>query len=100
MPPAESRLNMLFSATLSLRVQELGYEHMGEPVHVQVDQEQKTVTRIEEELFYPSNSEKMRLLLTLIEEDWPDKGIIFANTKSTCEAIYAVMQSERTESVC
>lgn len=95
MPPADARLNMLFSATLSLRVQELGYEHMGEPVHVQVDQEQKTAVRIQEELFYPSNNDKMRLLLTLIEEDWPDKGIIFANTKSACEAIYAAMEGEQ-----
>lgn len=27
----------------------------------------------------------MRLLQTLIEEEWPDRAIIFANTKHRCE---------------
>src|SRR5699024_143066 len=31
MPPAEQRQNLLFSATLSHRVLELAYEHMGSP---------------------------------------------------------------------
>lgn len=87
MPPAINRLSMLFSATLSYRVQELAYEHMDNPVHVQVEPEQKTASRIVEELFYPSDNDKMLLLLTLLEEDWPEKGIIFANTKHTCELV-------------
>ncbi len=89
MPPPAERRNMLFSATLSFKVQELAYEHMNEPEHVQVEPEQKTGKRIKEELFYPSNEDKMRLLLTLIEEDWPEKAIIFANTKHRCEDIWA-----------
>lgn len=87
MPDATKRLSMLFSATLSYRVQELAYEHMDNPVHVQVQPEQKTASRIAEELFYPSDKDKMMLLLTLLEEEWPEKGIIFANTKHTCEFI-------------
>ena len=43
---------------------------------------------LKEELFYPSNEEKMRLLQTLIEEEWPDRAIIFANTKHRCEEIW------------
>ncbi|MBE1299476.1 MAG: ATP-dependent RNA helicase RhlB [Alteromonadaceae bacterium] len=87
MPEATSRLSMLFSATLSYRVQELAYEHMNNPVHVQVDAEQKTASRVVEELFYPSDSDKMLLLLTLLEEEWPDKAIVFANTKHACELV-------------
>ncbi|MBY5993218.1 ATP-dependent RNA helicase RhlB [Ferrimonas balearica] len=94
MPAPDERRNMLFSATLSLKVQELAYEHMNEPEHVQVEPEQKTGKRIKEELFYPSNDDKMRLLLTLIEEDWPDKAIIFANTKHRCEDISAWMAGD------
>lgn len=30
----------------------------------------------------------MRLLQTLIEEEWPDRAIIFANTKHRCEEIW------------
>ncbi|WP_286270655.1 ATP-dependent RNA helicase RhlB [Thalassotalea hakodatensis] len=88
MPPATERLSMLFSATLSFRVKELAFEHMNDPVSVEVAPEQKTNTRISEELFYPSNEDKMRLLQTLLEEEWPDKAIVFANTKHSCENIY------------
>ena len=94
MPPPAQRLNMLFSATLSLRVQELAYEHMTQPEHVQVEPEQMTGQRIKEELFYPSNDDKMLLLLTLIEEEWPDKAIVFANTKHICEDVHGWLEAD------
>ncbi|VEB51968.1 ATP-dependent RNA helicase [Salmonella enterica subsp. enterica] len=61
---------------------------MNNAEYVEVEPEQKTGHRIKEELFYPSNEEKMRLLQTLIEEEWPDRAIIFANTKHRCEDIW------------
>ena len=87
MPKPTERLSMLFSATLSYRVQELAYEHMDNPTHVQVEPERKIAPRVKEELFYPSNDDKIYLLLTLIEEEWPDKAIVFANTKHCCEKV-------------
>ncbi|SET41817.1 ATP-dependent RNA helicase RhlB [Thalassotalea agarivorans] len=95
MPPAEKRISMLFSATLSLRVKELAFEHMNSPVSVEVEPEQKTNVRITEELFYPSNDDKMALFQTLLEEEWPDKAIVFANTKHTCENIYAHLRADK-----
>lgn len=92
--PSE-RLNMLFSATLSLRVKELAYEHMNEPTSVEVEPERMTGTRIEEELFYPSKQDKTRLLLTLIEEDWPDKAIVFCNTKHGCDRVYQWLKADK-----
>ncbi|XNM63455.1 hypothetical protein ACLK2H_21280 [Escherichia coli] len=59
---------MLFSATLSYRVRELAFEQMNNAEYVEVEPEQKTGHRIKEELFYPSNEEKLRLLQTLLEE--------------------------------
>ncbi|MDE1515504.1 ATP-dependent RNA helicase RhlB [Vibrio sp. dsl-7] len=94
MPEPKDRLNMLFSATLSYRVQELAFEHMNNPEHVVVEPEQKTGHRIQEELFYPSNDHKMALLQTLIEEEWPDRAIIFANTKHRCEQIWAHLAAD------
>jgi ATP-dependent RNA helicase RhlB len=94
MPPPTERLNMLFSATLSFRVKELAFEHMNDPVSIEIKPEDKTNVRISEELFYPSNEHKMALLQTLIEEEWPDKAIIFANTKHSCENIYAHLSAD------
>lgn len=94
MPAADKRLNMLFSATLSLRVKELAFEHMNEPESVEIAPEQKSNLRISEELFYPSNEDKMALLQTLIEEEWPDKAIVFANTKHSCENVYSHLAAD------
>ncbi len=94
MPAATERLNMLYSATLSFRVQELAFEHMNDPTHVQVAPEQMTALHIQEELFYPSNEDKMKLLQTLIEEEWPDKAIIFANTKHKCESVWGHLAAD------
>ncbi|WP_440054698.1 ATP-dependent RNA helicase RhlB [Pseudoalteromonas sp. T1lg65] len=94
MPGREDRLNLLFSATLSYRVQELAFEHMTNPIHVQIEPDVKTGKRIQEELFHPSKEDKIPLLLTLIEEEWPEKAIIFANTKHSCENVYEWLKAD------
>ncbi|MDP2565623.1 ATP-dependent RNA helicase RhlB [Pseudoalteromonas marina] len=94
MPDTSKRLNLLFSATLSYRVQELAFEHMTNPEHVQIEPDVKTGKRIKEELFHPSQEDKIKLLLTLIEEEWPDKAIVFANTKHSCETVYAWLKAD------
>ncbi len=94
MPAADQRLNMLFSATLSYRVRELAFEQMNNAEYVEVEPEQKTGHRIKEELFYPSNEEKMRLLQTLIEEEWPERAIAFSNTKHRCEDIWGHLAAD------
>jgi len=94
MPDAKSRLNMLFSATLSMKVQELAYDHMNEPEKVEIAPNEKTSKNIKEEIFYPSMDEKLRLLLTLIEEDWPDKAIVFSNTKHSCEKLWSWLEGD------
>ncbi|KMT66326.1 ATP-dependent RNA helicase RhlB [Catenovulum maritimum] len=94
MPAPKERLNLLFSATLSNKVQELAYEHMNDPTHVHIAPEQMTNTRITEELFYPADEDKMLLLLTLLEEEWPDKAIVFSNTKHGCENVYNWLKAD------
>ncbi|MFD1009336.1 MULTISPECIES: ATP-dependent RNA helicase RhlB [Oceanisphaera] len=94
MPPAAQRINMLFSATLSLRVQELAYEHMNSPEHVAIEPERKTGISIKEELFYPAQEDKMLLLLTLMENEWPDKAIVFSNTKHSCEKVHGWLEAD------
>lgn len=88
MTKPQNRLTMLFSATLSHNVRELAFEHMNNPQYIEVEPEQKIGHRIKEELFFPSNEDKLALLQTLIEEEWPKRCIIFANTKVTCEKIW------------
>lgn len=94
-PAATERLTLLFSATLSFRVRELAFEDMNNPEYVEVEPLQKTGHRIKEELFYPSNNDKMALLQTLMEEEWPERCIIFANTKHQCEKIWGYLAADK-----
>lgn len=93
-PPPQQRLTMLFSATLSYKVRELAFEDMNDPEYIEIEPEQKTGHRIKEELFYPSNQDKMALLLTLMEEEWPERCIVFANTKHRCEEIWGYLAAD------
>ncbi|PJG85129.1 ATP-dependent RNA helicase RhlB [Conservatibacter flavescens] len=93
-PPTNQRLTMLFSATLSYKVRELAFEDMNDPIYVEIEPAQKTGHRIKEELFYPSNQDKMALLMTLLEEEWPERCIIFANTKHKCEEIWGYLAAD------
>ena len=88
-PPPEQRLSMLFSATLSYRVQELAYEQMNNPQQVTIEAEKRTADKIEERVYYPANNEKIPLLIGLIKTEHPARSIIFINTKRTAETIFA-----------
>jgi ATP-dependent RNA helicase RhlB len=88
-PEPEKRLSMLFSATLSMRVQELAYDHMNKPETIQIEAEKRTADKVEERVYYPANSEKIQLLIGLIQQENPKRSIIFINTKRSAEKIYA-----------
>ncbi|WP_083251109.1 ATP-dependent RNA helicase RhlB [Acidihalobacter yilgarnensis] len=92
MPTPEHRLSMLFSATLSYRVMELAYEHMNNPQTVRIEPEQVTAERVRQEVYFPSNREKIPLLLGLLEREQPERSIVFTNTKRAAEEITAYLE--------
>ncbi len=92
LPPPEKRLNMLFSATLSHRVMELAYEHMNEPELIRIEPDKVTVDRVRQAIFFPSNSEKMPLLVGLIREMGASRTMVFVNTKREAERVQAYLQ--------
>ena len=87
MPPPDTRLNMLFSATLSYKVTELAYEHMNNPVLIRIESEEVTSKAIQQSAFCPSNAQKMPLLLGLLNQYQPERSIIFVNTKRCAEQL-------------
>lgn len=92
LPSPEKRLGMLFSATLSYKVTELAYEHMNNPEKVQVEPEKMMGDRIEEWVYYPSNEEKIPLLLALIKRIKPLRSIVFVNTKQVAERVWGFLE--------
>ncbi len=77
----EKRQTMLFSATMSLRVDQLAWEFLHEPENIEIDSESVTVDEIEQELYHVASHEKFNLLLGLLDRYKPANSIIFTNTK-------------------
>ena len=92
LPKPQNRLNMLFSATLSHRVLELAYEHMNDPELIKIEAEKMTADNIRQAIFFPSNEEKIPLLIGLIKEMEKSKVMIFVNTKKEVERLESIMK--------
>ncbi|HLB02822.1 MAG TPA: DEAD/DEAH box helicase [Nitrospiria bacterium] len=87
MPPYHKRQSMLFSATLSLRVMELAYEHMNNPTRIEVSPQQVTAEGIEEVLYHVERSQKFPLLLGILKREPWERILIFVNTKRQGEVL-------------
>jgi ATP-dependent RNA helicase RhlB len=93
LPPPEQRLNMLFSATLSHRVMELAYEHMNEPELIRIEPDKVTADRVRQAIFFPSNAEKLPLLVGLIREMGAGRIMVFVNMKREAERVEAALEA-------
>lgn len=91
-PPADERLSMLFSATLSYRVTELAYEHMNNPEKVVVEAEQVTADRVRETGYMVANEEKIPLLLGLLNRLEQARSIVFINTKREADKVWGFLE--------
>jgi ATP-dependent RNA helicase RhlB len=87
LPERDDRLNMLFSATLSHRVLELAYEHMNDPQLVRIDEDKMTVDRVRQSMYFPSNDQKLPLLIMLLRDMQAVRTMIFVNTKREAERV-------------
>ncbi len=87
MPPADQRINMLFSATLSNRVMELAYEHMNDPQVVRIETEHVTAEKVSQVLYHVSAHDKIGLLLGVLRQQDPKRTMIFVNTKRAADRV-------------
>jgi ATP-dependent RNA helicase RhlB len=87
LPPYHRRQSMLFSATLTRRVMELAYEHMNNPIKIEVTPEQVTAEKVEQVLFHVERAKKFSLLLGLLKREAWERVLIFVNTKQQGEIL-------------
>ncbi|MFC3658025.1 ATP-dependent RNA helicase RhlB [Xanthomonas hyacinthi] len=87
MPERGTRQTLLFSATLSHRVLELAYEHMNEPEKLVVETETITAARVRQRIYFPSDEEKLTLLLGLLSRSEGARTMVFVNTKAFVERV-------------
>ncbi len=93
LPKPDKRLNMLFSATLSHRVMELAYEHMNEPELIRIEPDKVTADRVRQAIFYPSNEDKLPLLIGLVREMGQARIMIFVNMKREAERVQDYLEA-------
>ena len=87
MPERGTRQTLLFSATLSHRVLELAYEYMNEPEKLVVETESITAARVRQRIYFPSDEEKIPLLLGLLSRGEGARTMVFVNTKAFVERV-------------
>jgi len=88
LPKKTPRQTMLFSATIDSNVRRLAARYMKpDPVMIEIEPEQVTVSAIDQKIIYVSNEEKVRVLLTLLKRQAVERAIIFTNMKITAERL-------------
>lgn len=88
LPKKKPIQTMLFSATIDSNVRRLASRYMKpDPVMIEIEPEQVTVSTIEQKVIYVSNKEKLSVLLTLLKRPDVERGIIFTNMKVTAERL-------------
>ncbi|GGD49303.1 ATP-dependent RNA helicase RhlB [Pseudoxanthomonas indica] len=92
MPIRTERQTLLFSATLSHRVLELAYEHMNEPEKLVVETESITAARVRQRIYFPSDEEKIPLLIGLLSRSEGARTMIFVNTKAFVERVARALE--------
>ena len=96
-PKPEQRLGLLFSATLSHRVNELAYEHMNNPRLVRIEPERVTAARVRQVVYHTANEEKIPLLISILRHTDPRRSIVFVNTKRDAERVWGYLESNGFE---
>jgi ATP-dependent RNA helicase RhlB len=81
LPYTDKRQSLMFTATLSRRVMQLGWREMTDPAEIVINREQLTPDTVQQELYHVASHEKLSLLLGLLKREGGERIMIFLNTK-------------------
>ncbi|MFU8876593.1 MAG: DEAD/DEAH box helicase [Wenzhouxiangellaceae bacterium] len=87
MPGPGERQTLMFSATFPFKVTELAYEHMNDAETIRIDEDRKLTERVRQTVYYPSNREKLPLLVRLLNEMVDGHVIVFVNTRRAADRV-------------
>ncbi|MBI5888190.1 MAG: DEAD/DEAH box helicase [Deltaproteobacteria bacterium] len=88
LPGKRPRQTMLFSATIDDNVRRLASRYMKpDPVMIEIEPEQVTVSSIDQKVIYVSNEEKLPAVMALLKRPDVERTIIFTNMKHTAETV-------------
>ncbi len=91
----KQRITMLFSATMPKDIELLCRKYMNIPVRLEINDENPTSERIEQEGYNVNEADKFELLrdITIVEN--PDSCMIFCNTKQKVDVLFEQLQKQK-----
>jgi ATP-dependent RNA helicase RhlE len=95
----KKRQSLLFSATIPHSIVELSRGMLSDPVRVSITPESTTVEAIEQSLMFVMRGDKRGLLTYIIEEERPEKVLVFSRTKHGCNRIVKQLGQDGIEAL-
>ncbi|MBI6629798.1 DEAD/DEAH box helicase [Pontibaca salina] len=86
MLPTE-RQTMLFSATMPKQMNELGNSYLRNPIRVEVSPPGKAADKVTQEVHFIAKTEKVNLLIELLDKHRDDRALVFGRTKHGSEKL-------------
>ena len=90
-----NRVTMIFSATISMGVENLCHKYMQNPNHIEIESTGVTADAIEHFLIEVKQEEKISLLKDLTVVENPDSCLIFCRTKEHVDTVYNELEKAK-----
>lgn len=90
----EGLVIMLFSATLSDRVEQLVTEYIEQPLYITVESDNETVDTIEQKLYRVASEDKYEAFTTLMMQENPEACMIFCGTREMVDVLGRRMKKD------
>lgn len=96
---AETRQNMLFSATFKHKAFSRVRAQLKDPVHIEVDSIQDSNENIRQQRVLADNdSHKEKLVAAIVEAEQCDKAFVFCNTRAQSQKVSNLLRSHKIRS--
>lgn len=90
----KQRQSLFFSATMHPKIVALSKQILGNPERVTVQPEQTTAEKVEQAIYFVTKSNKIKLLIYLLEMNRMDSVLVFSRTKHGANKIVKLLLRE------
>ena len=85
---SKEHVTMLFSATMPKDIETLSNSYMKDPIHIEIEDQNKDADNICQERYTVKELDKIKLLRDITVVENPDSCMIFCNTKQKVDEVY------------
>ncbi len=94
----KQRQSLFFSATMHPKIVALSKQILGNPERVTVQPEQTTAEKVEQAIYFVTKSNKIKLLIYLLQKNQIDSVLVFSRTKHGANKIVKLLLREGFQS--